>query len=289
MENKVTKTSTRLSKIEGLLGVTEDLDVASGYTVLGGLATLTGQVQEMKRMLALLLDKEKSTPSPRRESDVENSSLVTRSIVGVASSTGQWVIPGARIYDPWCCATTPSTYGGARHAYKPGHNVQYLWWYELGHCATMSSTYGGTNLGDISHRPVPMVNLSWKFMMDLSVELWEFSPKMTGLGSSGSYLSWTSPQLGVEAVGQAVGCQRANHPTWVVTPPRDTPLGGTSWQGAFPSRHSPWVAVGGLGRKGALLEMRLQDGGYKVAVILGGWCVKRHTHSLCLFKEDKVV
>ena len=81
MENKVTMTSTRLSRIEGLLGVTDDLDVAPGYTVPGGLVTLTGQVQEMNRMLASLLDKENSTPSPRREGDVENSPLV-RNLMG---------------------------------------------------------------------------------------------------------------------------------------------------------------------------------------------------------------
>ncbi|KAJ8429655.1 hypothetical protein Cgig2_001651 [Carnegiea gigantea] len=73
MAQKANKTSVQLSKIEGILGVTDDLDMASGYTVLGGLATLTSQVHEMNRMLASLLDKEKATPSPHGESDVENS------------------------------------------------------------------------------------------------------------------------------------------------------------------------------------------------------------------------
>ncbi|KAJ8447902.1 hypothetical protein Cgig2_012037 [Carnegiea gigantea] len=109
-------------------------------------------------------------------------------------------------------------------------------------------TYGGTNLGVVRQRP-------------------ELPTKMTELGSSRSYLGWASPQLGVEAAGHAVGCQLANHPSWVVTPSRDTPLGGASWQGAFLSRRAPWTAVGGLGRKGALPWMavarrRLQGGGY---------------------------
>jgi len=105
--------------------------------------------------------------------------------------------------------------------------------------------------------------------VDLSVKLWELPTKMTELGSSGSYLSWASPQLGVEASGHVVDCQLANHPSWVVTPPRDTPLGGASWQGAFPYRRAPWAAVGWLGRKGALLGIwRLQDGGYKWRLFL---------------------
>jgi len=62
---------------------------------------------------------------------------------------------------------------------------------------------------------------------------------MTELGCSRSYLSWVSPQLGVEAAEQAVGCQLANHLRWVVTSPRDMPLGSASWQGAFPSRRAP--------------------------------------------------
>ncbi|KAJ8419979.1 hypothetical protein Cgig2_001709 [Carnegiea gigantea] len=107
------------------------LGCTPGYTVLGGLASLTGHVQEMNRMLGSLLDKEKSTPSPHRE--------------GVDSAMEQQVILGARIYDQWYCATTPSTYSGARHANKPRH------------CATTSNTYGGTNLRDMRHRLVPVV------------------------------------------------------------------------------------------------------------------------------------
>jgi len=106
---------------------------------------------------------------------------------------------------------------------------------------------------------------------------------MTELGSSGSYLSWASPQLGVEASGHVVDCQLANHPSWVVTPPRDTPLGGASWQGAFPYRRAPWPAVGGLGRKGALLGIavarwRLQGGGYSWRLV----CQKTHPFNVSL-------
>ncbi|KAJ8429654.1 hypothetical protein Cgig2_001650 [Carnegiea gigantea] len=152
---------------------------------------------------------------------------------------------------------TPSTYGGARHANKPER------------CAATSSTYGGTNLGIVRRCPVSIV----------SVELWELPTKMTKLGSSRSYVSWASPQRGVEVAGQVVGCQLANHPSWVVTPPRDTPLGKAPFSKGMPLRvHC--LGVGGC-------KMAVGKGGCKMAVGKGGWCVKRHTRSSCLFKEYK--
>ncbi|KAJ8422503.1 hypothetical protein Cgig2_003663 [Carnegiea gigantea] len=178
------------------------------------------------------------------------------------------VVPGPRRYDQRCCATTPSTYGGARHANKPGH------------CAMMSSTYDGMNWGNVRHTPVPMVNLSWKFAVDLLVELWELPAKMTELGSSGSYLSWASTQLGVEAAGQVMGCQLANHPSWVVTPPRDTPLGKTPFPQGMPVGQ-PWEEwterVHCLGFSSC--KMTVAPGGFS-------WRLRR-TRSSCLFKEFK--
>ena len=67
MAQNATKTLARLSKIKEFLGVTEELDVAPGYIMLGGLATLMGQVHEMNRMLVSLLDKEKVPPPSCKE------------------------------------------------------------------------------------------------------------------------------------------------------------------------------------------------------------------------------
>jgi len=115
MANEVTKTSTRLSRIEGLLGVTDDLDVAPGYTVLGGLATLTGQVQEMNRMLASLLEKEKSTPSPRREGDVENSPLV-RNLMGELEALKDKINGGSGMSHARLKVPDPKSFDGLRDA-----------------------------------------------------------------------------------------------------------------------------------------------------------------------------
>ncbi|KAJ8422975.1 LOW QUALITY PROTEIN: hypothetical protein Cgig2_025567 [Carnegiea gigantea] len=166
-------------------------------------------------------------------------------------------------------------------------NVQYLCWYKLGHCATMSSTYGGTNLGDVRHHPAPM-NLSWKFTMDLSVELWELPTKMTklarGATSVGHHLSWLWRQLDMPwAVSWPT-----NRAGWLR--PQETclleaPLGEAPFPLGVPFGHL-WE---GWAERVHCLGWRLQDGGYKVIVVLGSWCVKRHTHSSCLFKEDKAV
>ncbi|KAJ8424446.1 hypothetical protein Cgig2_024984 [Carnegiea gigantea] len=69
------KTSTRLSKIEEILGATDGLEVAQEYTILGGLAMLVGQVREMNNMLMTLLEKDKG-PS-RSNSDTEDSPYLT--------------------------------------------------------------------------------------------------------------------------------------------------------------------------------------------------------------------
>jgi len=62
MAHKLTKTLTHLSKIKALLGVTHELEVAQGYTTLGGLTTLVDQVQEMSKMTVTLLENDKGTP-----------------------------------------------------------------------------------------------------------------------------------------------------------------------------------------------------------------------------------
>ncbi|KAJ8443409.1 LOW QUALITY PROTEIN: hypothetical protein Cgig2_024186 [Carnegiea gigantea] len=202
----------------------------------------------------------------------------------------------ARIYDQRCSATTPSTYGGARHANKPGQcatssntyggmnlgivrrcpvpmvvrtwalcdNVQYLWWYEL-------STYGGTNLGDVRHRSVPMVVRAWvmcnivqylwcwKFTVDLSVKLWELPTKTAELGSSRSYLRWASLQLG------SWTCRRlpAGQPPELVRPQGTRLLKAPLGKAPAQQAHISWQPWEGWPKKHALWAWRLQGGGYK--------------------------
>jgi len=82
--------------------------------------------------------------------------------------------------------------------------------------------------------------------VDLSIELLELPTKMTEVGSSGYYPRRASPQLGVEVVGHAVGCQLANHHSWMVMPQRDTPLEGGPLQGACLADAYLLAAVGEL-------------------------------------------
>ena len=75
MSHKVTKTSTCLSKTEELLGVTDELKVAPGYTIfLSNLAPLNGQVPKMNKMFVTSLEKDKGPP--RSDSNVEDSPYV---------------------------------------------------------------------------------------------------------------------------------------------------------------------------------------------------------------------
>ena len=71
MAQGTSKTSTQLHKVEEILGATDGLEVGQGYTTLGGLATLAGQVQEINNMLVTLLEKDKGRS--RSDSDTEDS------------------------------------------------------------------------------------------------------------------------------------------------------------------------------------------------------------------------
>ncbi|KAJ8421840.1 hypothetical protein Cgig2_003769 [Carnegiea gigantea] len=167
------------------------------------------------------------------------------------------VVPGARIYNQRCCATTPSTYGGARHANKPGRYVttsstydgtnlgivrrcsvpmavrtwlmcdivQYLWWYKLGHCTTMSSTYGGTN------------NASRTLGMnrDKYAAYWLGELPQLGITSAGCEGSWTYHGLLAGKPPELGGYAPKGHAFW------RRPWQGTCLVGAY-----LLAAVGGV-------------------------------------------
>ncbi|KAJ8426545.1 hypothetical protein Cgig2_002065 [Carnegiea gigantea] len=136
----------------------------------------------------------------------------------------------------------------------------------------MSSTYGGTNLDDVRHRPVPMVVQTWALCDDVQY-LWWYE------------LGWASPQLGVEAAGYVVGCQLANHPSWVVTPPRDTPLGGAPWQGTCPAGTYLLAAVGGLAEETCPLGMAVVR--WQLAKVVTWRLVCQKTHSFIVTPQGK--
>ena len=102
--------------------------MAPGYTVLSGLATLTGQVQEMNQMLASLLDKEKSMPSPRREGDVENSPLV-RNLMGELEALKDKIDNGSGMSQSRLKVPDSKRFDGSRDA-KALENL--IW--DLEHC-----------------------------------------------------------------------------------------------------------------------------------------------------------
>ncbi|KAJ8446681.1 hypothetical protein Cgig2_002843 [Carnegiea gigantea] len=212
---------------------------AARYMVLGGLATLTGQVQEMDRMLASLLDKEKSTTSPCTDGHTEHcQGGFLDGTTGLSQGHEYTTKDVVRRHQaPMVVLGMPISPGVVRQRPVPMvvqtwalcDDVQYLWWYELGHYATMSSIYGGTNLGDVQHRPVPMV----------LEELPQLGITFAGCGGS-----WTCCGLPVGQPPELGGYTR-----------RETPFEGAPWQGACPTGAYLLAAVGGLAKETCPLGM----------------------------------
>ncbi|KAJ8421841.1 hypothetical protein Cgig2_003770 [Carnegiea gigantea] len=146
---------------------------------------------------------------------------------------------------------TPSTYGGARHANKPGH------------CAITSSTYDGTNLGIVRRCPVPMVVRTW-VMCDIVQCLWWYklghcatmSSTYDGTNNASRTLGMNRdkelPQLGITSAG----CRGS----WTY---RGLPAGQ-------PLELGRRISLGSRGRAGRR-DMPFGHGGYMVAVGKGDY------------------